>query len=313
MNFGKIIKIQLRDIWKTEDKDFTPWLEKNIDVLSEELGIQIEIERREAEVGTFSLDLLGRNLDDNTKVIIENQFGPTDHDHLGKLLTYAAAYEAASIIWIAESIRDEHKQALEWLNKRTDSDTDFFAVTIEAFKIEDSKPAMKFVPVVCPNEWQKGKKWTPTNSPSEREMKYKNYFQGLIDELRDKYKFTNARIGQYQSWYAFTSGVSGLVYSAAFTTGKRFKVEYYIDVGDKEENKKIFDGMYSEKEEIEKEFGESLEWERLEAKRASRIAIYSNGSIEDSDDKLNEYKKWMIDELIKIKSTLPNHANKYLA
>lgn len=158
MQFGKIHKLSPRDIWPKEAKDFTPWLAENIGALGEALGMELELKDTEAAVGDFSLDLLAKDLGSGHTVIIENQLTQTDHDHLAKLLTYAAGFGASTVVWVAEVIRDEHRQALEWLNQRTDEDTQFFGVVIEVFKIDDSKPAYSFKPVVSPSEMAEIKK-----------------------------------------------------------------------------------------------------------------------------------------------------------
>ena len=140
--------------------------------------MELELEEREASVGEFSLDLLATDLGTGRTVVIENQFGVTDHDHLGKLLTYAGGFDAATIVWLGEKIREEHRQALEWLNRRTDADTQFFGVIAEILQIDDSKPAYNFRAVVFPNEWQKTRRGTkPVSSKSDA---YRDYFQRLI-------------------------------------------------------------------------------------------------------------------------------------
>jgi len=311
-NFGNLKKLNLRDIWKNEAREFTPWLARNISELGEALGMELELAQQEAGVGDFSLDLLATDVGRNKTVIIENQITVTDHNHLGKLLTYASGFDAHVVIWIAETIRDEHRQALDWLNQRTDADTEFFGVVIEILQIDESKPAFNFNPIVFPNEWQKSKKRTGENQISEKMEAYQKYFQELIDELREKHKFSNARKGQPQSWYSFAAGYTGITYGMSFALGNRVRVDLYIDQGDEEKNKSIFDLIYQDRELIESQFGEKLEWERLDEKRACRIAIYREGSIEDDPEKLNEIREWSIQKLLKLKEVFHPNMKKYV-
>lgn len=309
--FGTLQRIELRNIWQNEARDFTPWLADHIQELGESLGIELELIQREADVGDFSLDLLAKNLGTNKIVVIENQLNKTDHDHLGKLLTYASGFDASTVIWIAESIRDEHRQALEWLNQRTDSETQFFAVTIEILQIDDSKPAFNFNPIVFPNEWQKTQRKRSETTISPRSEAYRQFFQRLIDELRDTHNFTRAKIGQPQSWYSFASGVSGITYAACFGQGEKARVELYIDLEDFDKNKLLFDKFIENKVQIEQDYGEPFEWERLDEKRASRIAIYRQGTINDNEETLAEIRIWMIEKLLKMKKVFSKRLKKY--
>ncbi|MFC1671060.1 DUF4268 domain-containing protein [Spirochaetota bacterium] len=289
--FGEIKYLNLRDIWNNEASNFTPWLAEHIQSLGKSLGLDLEINQREAPVGDFSLDLLAKDLASNKIVIIENQLTQTDHDHLGKLLTYASGYDASVIIWIAESIRDEHRKTLEWLNNITDENTYFFGVAIEILQIDDSKPAYNFKVIVSPNEWAKSKKSISTAQSSEKMEKYRDYFQTLIDELRTEHKFTNAKKGQPQSWYSFSTGINGLLFGMCFALGGKVRIECYIDFGETEKNKDFFDALVSKKDEIEKKYGEVFTWERLDEKRASRVALYRDGSIEDDMNNSIELEK----------------------
>lgn len=311
--FGQIKKVPLRDIWAHEALDFTPWLAENINILGDVIGLELELVQEEASVGDFSLDILAKDLGSAEYVIIENQFSQTDHDHLGKLLTYAAGFDASSVIWVAETIREEHRQALEWLNNRTDNDTQFFAVVVEVIKIDDSKPAFNLKPVVFPNEWHKSKsKIKSSQQVSAKGEKYRAYFQDLIDTLRESHRFTSARAGQPQNWYAFASGITGINYGANFCQGDKVRTELYIDFGSAEENDACLNYLFESKQQIEDEIGTSLSWEPIDGKRAARVAIYMSGSIFMESDLLS-IREWHIDNLLKFKAVFSKRLLQYRA
>lgn len=295
--FGEIKTIDIRTIWPNEATEFTPWLVENINRLGQALGMEIEVQEREAAVGEFALDILAKDLGTGRTVVIENQLTQTDHDHLGKLLTYAGGLDAGVLVWIAKELRDEHRKALEWLNEHTGPDVDVFGVVIEVIKIDESKPAFNFKPVVFPNEWQKdrgGRRFVA----SPKGEAYRTYFQNLIDELRTQHKFTGAKIGQPQNWYSFSSGVSDATFGAVFSNNNRVRVEVYLDQGNQEKNKSLYDWLLVRKEEIEKQCGFALEWERLDGKQASRITVSRKGSIESSFDELDVLRKWQVETLL---------------
>lgn len=298
--FGKIKKLNIREIWRHEAHYFTPWLAENLDKLGEAVGMDLELVEKEARVGNFSLDIRAKDLGTGQNVIIENQFGDTNHEHLGKMLTYAAGFDASKVIWLSENMRDEHRQTIEWLNQRTDTETQFFAIEIEVFKIDDSKPVYNFKLIVFPNEWRKSKKESWKDNLSVKGEAYRAFFQSLIDELRIKHSFTNAKIALPQNWYTFPTGISGITYGTTFAQGGRVRAELYIDIGKTDKNKNLFDWLFEQKLSIESEFGEPLEWERLNDRRASRIAIYREGSI-DEGESLKEIQSWVIQKLLKFK------------
>ena len=263
--------------------------------------MDLEITSREASVGDFSLDLLAQDLGSSRTVVIENQLTRTDHDHLGKLLTYAAGFDASTVIWIAEEVRDEHRQAMEWLNQRTDTETQFFAVVLEVLQIDDSKPALDFKLVVFPNEWQKSQKQKTSANLSPRQEKYRAYLQALIDELREKHKFTGARTVQPYNWFNFPSGTAWIRYGVQFVKGRKVRasVKIYHDGDDRKKN--LFDALEKRKLEITANFGSQLEWERNDNQRISRIAVYRDGDIEAPDSALEEIREWHIRNLLKLK------------
>jgi hypothetical protein len=206
-----------------------------------------------------------------------------------------------AVIWLTESVRDEHREALEWLNRRTDTELHLFAVTVGAVRIDQSKPAYQFKSVVSPNEWQRSARETADRQGSERGEAYRRYFQVLIDELREQHRFTGARTAQPQNWYSFPSGFQGLSYSTSFAKKGRVRAELYIDHGDADQDRALFDSLLLHKAAIEEQFGEPLKWERIDDSRASRIAVYRDGHIERTPEKLPEIRAWAIARLLRFK------------
>jgi Domain of unknown function (DUF4268) len=297
---GTLKPISLQHVWPKEAGHFTPWLADHLAALGEKLGIDLELQAREAPVGDFSLDILARDLGRNRPVIIENQLKPTDHDHLGKLLTYAAGNDAGVVVWVAQEIREEHRQALDWLNQHTDESVDFFGVVVEVVQIDESRPAYNFRLVAFPNEWRKRNVSRVPSATSKGEA-YRAFFQALIDRLREQHKFTGARVAQPANWTSFASGVSGFVYGANFPQGDKVRVELYLDRGDAALNKRVFDALAADKAAIQSQFNEALSWERMDANQASRIAVYRSGSIEDPAETLEDTRQWMIERLRQMK------------
>src|ERR1051325_7974151 len=152
---GRLERVDLRHIWISEATGFTPWLARpeNIVVLSEALGIELEIEAHEKTVGRFRADILCKDIETGRWVLIENQLERTDHSHLGQLLTYAAGLDAVTIVWVAERFTEEHRAALDWLNERTDEKITFFGLEVELWRIGDSAVAPKLNIVSKPNDW----------------------------------------------------------------------------------------------------------------------------------------------------------------
>ncbi|MBI4220412.1 MAG: DUF4268 domain-containing protein [Chloroflexi bacterium] len=300
-DFGVLKKIDLREVWSKEASQFTPWLADNLDALGAALGMELQLETREAACGDFSCDLLARDLGTNRIVVIENQLESTDHDHLGKLITYASGLDAGVVVWIAPEVREEHRQALDWLNQRTDATVDFFAAIVEVLKIDDSRPAFSLRPVAFPNQWRKDNvARSAAGKPSERGEAYRAFFQDLIDELRERHKFTNARAGQPQNWYNFASGISGVTYGCSFAQGGQVRAEVYIDTQEAEHNKALFDALEKDKATIEAQLGEPLKWERLNHRRACRIAAYRAGAIGEPET-LTEIRTWAVQRLLTLK------------
>jgi len=306
---ANIEKVELRKVWPSEPSDFTPWLAENISELGKALGLELELRQQEAEVGAFSLDILASDLNRDCPVIIENQLDATNHDHLGKLLTYAAGFDANVVVWLTREFRDEHRQALDWLNQRTGEDTLFFGVVVELWRIDKSRPAPHFNVVAAPNEWRKENvsRRRSTGMRSARGERYQSFFQRLIDTLREEHRYTSAKRAQAQNWYSFSSGYGQFSYGASFTAEGRARVEVYIDSGDQEESLVLFRGLEQHRESIEAELGYSVDWQPLGQRRACRVATDRAGTIDDSDDVLEEIHSWMVEQLLKFKRVFDSY------
>lgn len=296
---GKLEWVDAKELWGHEAKDFTPWLQDNIHKLSEAIELEIDIFDREVSVGEFNVDLYGKELGSNRPVIIENQLYPTDHVHLGQLLTYASGLEAGVVIWISPMFRDEHKKTLDWLNGITNEDVSFFGIELEVLKIDDSSPAVNFKLAVKPTEWKK------RPQVSRKGQLYHDFFSPLLKSLKEREPdITAASSVGYSSGIGFGAGRSGFYYGIGFTINKKLKVELYIDTGDLERNNEAFDFMQEKQGEIEDALGMPLSWERLDDKRASRIAAYTDGTILDPPEKLQSLSKWAVENMLRFRQEI---------
>jgi hypothetical protein len=268
-NIGKIKKVSLREIWPKEDKDFTVWLEENIDYLNDILDLNVTIESREEKVGPFRVDLYGEDNFGN-KVIIENQLEKTDHTHLGQIITYLTNLNANTAIWITKDPTDEHSEAVDWLNLMTPDNISFYLVKIEAIRIgEDPSTAPLFTVIKRPSV-EKKQLGTERKEYAQRHITREKYWTQFLESIRDKNALFSKHSPTTESWIGTTIGRGGI--SINLVVSKKYaRSEIYINTGDKEENKNIFDHFFKHKEDIEKIFGYPLVWERMEDNVTSRI------------------------------------------
>ncbi len=311
---SRLTKQKIRDIWKTEDKEFTPWLVQNIALLNEDLGLNIQDPESEKKLDTFKVDIVAE--DDQGKVVIENQFEKSDHDHLGKLLTYISNVEnTKKAIWIVEDAKPEHHRAIEWLNANIKTCL-FFLVKIQVFKIKDSEPGAQFFLLSGPDEniTTVGK---IKEEDSEREKIKHNFWSLFYERLKDKSSIYDNTSPKGRNYMSISAGIRGVGFNVAAMNNSA-QVEIYIDRGKdegKEVNLKIFNELEKQKSEIEKNFGNKLEWERLDGSRACRIKFKSDiGGFKDPDtwDRVHEF---LVDNLIKLENSFKKHVtglNKFL-
>ena len=296
MELGKLEKIKdLRSVWKHEANDFTKWLaeEENLNTLSEEIGINIELISTEAKTGSFSTDILAVEANTDNKIIIENQLEATNHDHLGKIITYASGHDAKTIIWIVKEAREEHRQAIDWLNEHTDEEINIFLCRIELWKIGDSAIAPKFQIVSSPNNWTKTIKRSLNNEMSSTKMLLYNYWTKLSEEIDKNYPNFNSRKPRSSNFYDIALGSSLAHISLVINTKSEVKCQIWI-----RDSKPMFDFLYNSKDKIEEELGYELEWARLDDYKSSFIAIINNSDIRDESN-WDNLIKWQLNNASK--------------
>lgn len=298
MTVSKLKIVPLREAFPHEAHRFTVWLEANIDALSERLGLQLTVIEREKSVGSFNVDLLcedGRG----SRAIIENQLERSDHDHLGKLLTYLVNLDAKTAIWVTPQVRPEHERVVNWLNESTGEDYGFYLVQIEAVRIADSPYAPLFTVLAAPDE-QLREIGEAKVELAGREKMYREFWSALSARSRGKTRLFVDTAPSTENWISISAGKSGFTFAYNFTR-QEAQVELYIDTGDDSRNKAAFDALYSEREAIEAEFGAPLDWQRLNHRRACRIRyVVSDRSRLNSRDQWPDLQDELIEAMIRL-------------
>ena len=303
---GKLEEVNIRDIWKHEQYDFSNWLskEENIELLGNEIGLTLTDISKEVFVGGFKCDLVAKDETSGIKVIIENQLEATNHDHLGKIITYASGLEADVIVWIVKEAREEHRSAIEWLNNNTVKDISFFLIEIHAYKIGHSLTAPKFVIIEKPNDFLKNTKTTNNNGElTKAQAERLNFWNKFNEILIAKNKPFNVRNATTDHWYNIALGTSEANISITLVNKiNSIGIEIYID-----ENKELFDKLYKLSDEIEKDLGFKMDWQRLDDKKASRIIYYISGLDFNNHKNYNELIDEVIDKAVKIRTVFKKY------
>jgi len=308
MSIGKIQRLRLRDVWKHEALDFTTWLEENVDVINDALDLNLISLDREQSAGKFSVDLVGED-SSGRMVVIENQLDRSDHDHLGKLITYLTTLEAHKAVWIVGDPRPEHVKAISWLNES--SSAQFFLVKVEAIKIGDSPGAPLLTLITGPSD-EAVKVGNVKKEVAERYIIREKFWKQLLERAKKKTKLhANISPNKY-SWLGTSAGLLnglGMNYSVRQNDAQ---VELYIDADRDtgEGNKSILMNLKNFQNEIEKEFGGELEWESLEGKRACRIRKRIEGGGWQNEEKWNQVHEEMIDAMVALDQSLRPYLKK---
>lgn len=304
---GKLERVPLREVWKHEASEFTKWLEENIDVLNDVLDINLSSVEREQSAGSFSVDLVAEDEDGNL-VVIENQLGKSNHDHLGKLVTYLTALEAKTAIWIVTDPRPEYVRAISWLNES--SAASFYLLKLEAVRIGESSPAPLLTLIVGPSEESRKVGAKKKRFAERDELRYR-FWEQLLERARQRTKLHAGISPTRHAWIGTGAGKTGLSLNYVARQHEAY-VELYIDRGkDSEaENEVIFDQLLKHKEDIETTFGEPLEWQRMEGKRACRIrkTLKLGGYLDEH--RWPEIHEVMIDAMIRLEKALKPYISK---
>ena len=288
---GKIERVDVKEIWPNEARDFTPWLAGHLDLLGDALGMPLELVQREAAVGKFSLDILAES-DHGRKVVIENQLAWTDHSHLGQILTYAAGHDARTVVWVTLGFQDEHRAAIDWLNRWTPEEIAFYGVEVSAIRIGESLPAPVFRPVAFPNDWSK----TAAASSPEKQKKLQLYVP-VIEELL-KQGFADKHEGRYfPSGFAYTS-------YAVHLAEDRLRVFLWINAGSGHFTNLIFDALHEDKKVIEAEIKAEWFWKKCGKYAWAWLGIATAGSLGDLPERAKEFQSWAIEHLPRLKAVL---------
>jgi hypothetical protein len=301
MKIGRLKKVDLRGIWAGEATDFTPWLAKedNIALLSETVGIELEVISEEKSVGPFRADILCKSTIDDTYVLIENQLEKTDHNHLGQLMTYAAGLEAVTIIWISSKFTDEHRAALDWLNRVTDEKLRFFGIEIEAYQIGDSVPAPLFQMVSKPNDWTKSvqseKAHTELTPTKELNLEY-------WTEMRKYFEDSGTRLKTQkpspQHWTNFSIGRSDFKMVVVSSVRDNFvRIEFLMDGNRSKDRFDILRDKYEEDSKLK--IDPSLVWDRLDDKIVCGAFLKKTFDVSDKNDWPNQFS-WIQENIEKM-------------
>ncbi|MBM3764598.1 MAG: DUF4268 domain-containing protein [Acidobacteria bacterium] len=278
--FGRLERVDLREGWRSEASDFTPWLaqEENLKLLGDSIGIDLECEAQEKSVGPFRADILCKDTATDNWVLIENQLDRTDHTHLGQLLTYAAGLNAVTIVWVAERFTDEHRAALDWLNERTDDNINLFGLEIELWRIGDSPIAPKFNIISQPNDWSRTVREAAgaVADISQSKQAQLAFSTGFKRYMESKGSFVRCQKPLPQHWTNHAIGRSGIHLSSVVSgrnseTGVKapeIRAELYLDADDA---KREFSILEKQRANIESALAFPLTWHNPEDKALCRI------------------------------------------
>lgn len=306
IELGKLVEVNIKKVWGHEQYGFSAWLsqENNIKELSDVLGLSLSDIETEKFVGNFRCDILAKDEGSEKIVLIENQLEPTNHDHLGKIITYASGLNASVVVWIVEKAREEHASAIEWLNEHTDETLDFFLIEVHAYQIGDSKPAPMFKIIEQPNNFSKTTKAASKDGSMNKAMAKRLEFWNMFNDVIDtRGKPFSKRKATTDHWYSVSIGSSKCNISIDLVNREnRVRISLWIY-----DDKELFDMLFNYKDEIENSLNMNLEWIRNDNKKASNICTYISGLDFDNQSNYKQLMNEIIDMVVKFKNTFKNY------
>lgn len=300
MKLGKFTEVDIRKVWAHEQYDFSKWLsdEKNLSELGDTIGLSLIDPETEKFVGNYRCDIICKDEITGKDVLIENQLEATNHDHLGKIITYASGLDASVVIWIVAQAREEHASAIEWLNQHTDDDISFFLIEVHTYKIGESDVAPMFKIIEQPNDFVKSVKAIAKNTEMNDSQRSRLEFWTMFNDVLElRGKPFNKHKATTDHWYTVAVGSSQCHISIELVNRDNYiRVGLWIP-----NNKDMFDHLYDKKEQIEGMLGFALEWDRLDDKKASVICTHIDGLDFSNHDNYNELMNKSIDLVIPMK------------
>ncbi len=309
---GDLRNVNVRERWKNEAQDFTPWLaeEENIRLLGNALGIELEVENTEVAVGPYSADILAKDSGTDKYVVIENQLEKTDHDHLGKAITYASALDASAVVWIASTFTEEHQRALTWLNDHTSEDVAFYGVKLELWQIDESHPAVRFNVISKPVDIvRQAAIKRAAGDLTEVQRLQLDFWTEFREALLKTNKVPSAQMARPQYWFDVALGRSGINLSNTCNTyDNRIGIRVYI-------SNKVADvalpQLLRDKEEIEAEIGENLEWNPNPENRDKVIVLTRDAELVDRA-LWDQYIDWMVEMTLRFRKAFAPRVKKLI-
>jgi hypothetical protein len=297
---SKITRLPLREVWKKEARDFTTWLLENTDVISDLIDITLQDPKREQAAGDFNVDLVAED-DDGQLVVVENQLEKSNHDHLGKIVTYVASLGAKSAVWIVSDPRPEHIKAITWLNESRLAN--FYLLKIEAIKIDESEPAPLLTLITGPSEETREVGDTKKDLADRYEIR-RHFWDTLLKRAKEKTRLHQAISPGRYSFIWTGAGTAGLGFRYSITQHEG-EVGLYINRATEQENRAILDELKVHQTEIEQAFGGPLMWYQQEGVRHCRIAyVVKDGGYRDSEEKWPAIQDAMINAMIALEKAV---------